>query len=177
MYYLEITMNTPDVLQIIKSVASTFKDQLNIGAGTVLNKEAVDQVVAHGGQFIVSPVVDMDMISHCVEIRVPIFPGAYSPTEIYQASQAGARMVKVFPATNLGPNYVKDVLAPLDHLELMPTGGVNLNNLEAFIEAGSKAFGMGGNLFKSDLIQNEDWDGLKNHLLKFKETLFKSLNP
>ncbi|MEM9866681.1 MAG: bifunctional 4-hydroxy-2-oxoglutarate aldolase/2-dehydro-3-deoxy-phosphogluconate aldolase [Bacteroidota bacterium] len=171
---LEITMNTPNSLEIIKSVAAEFEGKLNIGAGTVLSKKQVDQVLDSEGQFIVSPIVDMNVITYCVRKEVPIFPGAYSPTEIYRAAEAGARMVKVFPATNLGPDYIKDVLAPLNHLELMPTGGVNLENLEVFVKAGAKAFGMGGNLFRNELIQKEDWDGLKNHLLKFKATLMKS---
>ncbi|TKD61813.1 bifunctional 4-hydroxy-2-oxoglutarate aldolase/2-dehydro-3-deoxy-phosphogluconate aldolase [Flavobacterium sp. ASW18X] len=173
---LEITMNTPNALQIIEELARTFKTQLNIGAGTVLDAKQVDAVVAVGGQFIVSPVVDMAVIAHCVAKAVPIFPGAYSPTEIYTASKAGARMVKVFPATQLGPKYIADVLAPLDQIELMPTAGVTIDNLSPFAQAGAKAFGMGGNLFKPDLIAAEDWLGLKAHLVLFKEKLEQTFN-
>lgn len=170
---IEITMNTPNAIEIIKEVAKQFKGKLNVGAGTVLNINEVENVISAGGQFIVSPVVDVDVIKHCVSKGIPIFPGAYSPTEIYQAAQLGARMVKVFPATTLGPTYIKDVLGPLDTLELMPTGGVDFGNVAAFIKAGAKAFGMGGNLFKKDFILAQDWKSLENHLLEFKSKLSK----
>lgn len=168
---IEITMNTPDVLQIIAAVVKKYKGQLNIGAGTVLSQRHVDEVVAVGGQFIVSPVVDIDVISYCQSKNIPIFPGAYSPTEIYQAWKAGAKMVKVFPARNLGPAYIKDVLAPLNDIALMPTGGVKMDNIGDYLKAGAKAFGMGGLLFDETLIEKEDWEGLKAHLLAVSKIL------
>jgi 2-dehydro-3-deoxyphosphogluconate aldolase/(4S)-4-hydroxy-2-oxoglutarate aldolase len=106
--------------------------------------------------------------------KIPIFPGASSPTEIYSAWRAGARMVKVFPARSLGPAYIKDVLAPLDTIELMPTGGVTLRNMDAFLAAGAKAFGMGSELFDTRLIEQEDWQTLGAHLRTFREHLEKS---
>jgi len=166
---LEITMNTPNATEIIAAVLEKYEGQLNVGAGTVLTKNEVNKVLSVGGQFIVSPVVDLSIIEYCKSKEVPIFPGAYSPTEIYQAAKAGARMVKVFPARGLGPTYIKDVLAPLDDLELMPTGGVNLDNIEAFLAAGAKAFGMGGNLFNPSLIEKKDWEGLALHFRQFKK--------
>lgn len=166
---IEITMNTPNVLEIIAEVSKQFSGRLNIGAGTVTTIKEVGLVHKAGAQFMVSPVVDENVIAHCVAKGLPIFPGAYSPTEIFKAAKAGARMVKVFPASTLGPKYIKDVLAPLDHLELMPTGGVTTTNVPKYIDAGAKAFGMGGFLFKDELIKKEDWNGLEQHLLEFKQ--------
>lgn len=166
---IEITMNTPHVINIISAIAKEYEGRLNIGAGTVLSTNEVDEVITAGGQFIVSPVVDIAVINYCQTKGVPIFPGAYTPTEIYQAWKAGARMVKVFPARNLGPTYIKDVLAPLDELALMPTGGVNLDNFDAYLNAGAKAFGMGGLLFDKGLIEKEDWLALENRLIKIRK--------
>lgn len=168
---VEITMNTPNVEELISAVSEQFDGKLNVGAGTVTTIEEVDKVKAAGAQFIVSPIVDISVIEYCVKIGMPIFPGAYSPTEIYSAAKAGARMVKVFPASTLGHKYIKDVLAPLDYLELMPTGGVTTENASAYLEAGAKAFGMGGFLFKDTFIKNKDWAGLAAHLRAFKKVL------
>ncbi len=165
---VEITMNTPDVLGIIAAVAQQFSGRLNIGAGTITTLEEVDLAHKAGAQFMVSPVVDERVITHCVKKGLPIFPGAYSPTEIFNAAKAGARMVKVFPASTLGPKYIKDVLAPLNDLELMPTGGVTTANVPEYLKAGAKAFGMGGFLFNDALIEKEDWEGLERHLKEFK---------
>ncbi len=168
---IEITLNTPNALHIIESLCSLYDGQLNIGAGTVLTKKEISEVVAVGGQFIVSPVVDIEMIEDCKKLEVPIFPGAYTPTEIYNCWKAGARMVKVFPSRNLGPEYIKDVLAPLNSLELMPTGGVTMENVQAYKDSGAKAFGMGGYLFKEVLIREKKWDALAEHFRAFKKAL------
>lgn len=171
---IEITMNTPDAPQIIKGVSAKYRGKMNVGAGTVLTKADADTVIDAGAQFIVSPVADIPLIEHCVARSVPIFPGASTPTEIHAAWRAGARMVKVFPARSLGPAYIRDVLAPLDPIELMPTGGVTLSNMGEFLQAGAKAFGMGNELFDTAMIEQEDWDGLALHLSKFKKYLDKS---
>lgn len=168
---IEITMNTPNAIDLIAEIAHQYKGQLNVGAGTVLSMDEVKAVVHAGGQFIVSPVVDIPLIEYCKAQNIPVFPGAYTPTEIYQAWNAGARMVKVFPARNLGPAYIKDVLAPLNHLELMPTGGVNDSNFDNYRKSGAKAFGMGGYLFDKTLIERKDWIGLAVHLRKIKAKL------
>lgn len=165
---LEITLNTPGAIEIIAAVAAQFAGSLQVGAGTVLSLDELKAVQEAGGQFIVSPVTDIQLIQACTKQALPVFPGAYSPTEMYQAWQAGATMVKVFPARNLGPAYIKDVLAPLDQMKLMPTGGVTMDNMQAYLEAGAQAFGMGGNLFKPALIEAENWTALGDHLEAFK---------
>lgn len=157
---IEITMNTPQVEMIITNLVDKYGTQLNIGAGTVCNDAELEIALKAGAQFIVSPIVDIALIKKCKLLGIPVFPGAYTPTEIYQAWTAGARMVKLFPASDLGPTYVKNVVAPLDQIEIMPTGGVSLNNIAAYKKAGAKAFGLGSLLFDKKLIQAEDWDGL-----------------
>lgn len=168
---IEITMNTPAVVDIIKTAVKKYRGKLNVGAGTVCTDEDLVSALKAGAQFIVSPITDVDMISKCVAEGVPIFPGAFTPTEIYKAWKAGARMVKLFPAGQLGPQYLKDVLAPLDFIEIMPTGGVSLENIDVYQSYGAKAFGMGSLLFKKELIRKSDWAGLKVQMLKVKSKL------
>lgn len=161
---IEITMNTKNVGAIIASLVKKYDGKLNIGAGTVCNNSDLKVALNAGAQFIVSPIVDIALIKKCKSLGIPVFPGAYTPTEIYHAWVAGARMVKLFPAGDLGPSYVKNVLAPLDQIEIMPTGGVSLDNIADYKKAGAKAFGMGGLLFDKALIAEEDWEGLTNKL-------------
>jgi 2-dehydro-3-deoxyphosphogluconate aldolase/(4S)-4-hydroxy-2-oxoglutarate aldolase len=163
---LEITMNTSGVDELIKYALDNFPG-LNIGAGTVCSKADLKRALQLGAQFIVTPVVVPKVIKRCVSAGVPIFPGAYTPSEIYKAWSLGASMVKVYPATALGPEYIKDVKAPLNQIKLVPTGGVNLENLSQFKAAGADGFGIGGQLFPSRLIQEKNWSGLKEHFEHF----------
>lgn len=165
---IEITMNTAGVGEIISEARARHGESLNVGAGTVCNLEDLDRALNVGAQFIVCPITDLDVIQKCKHLDVPVFPGALTPTEIYKASQAGARMVKVFPASKFGPQYLKEVLAPLNQIELMPTGGVNLENMGAYQKAGAKAYGMGSSLFNKAIIQEEKWDLLRQHLSEIK---------
>jgi 2-dehydro-3-deoxyphosphogluconate aldolase/(4S)-4-hydroxy-2-oxoglutarate aldolase len=109
------------------------------------------------------------IIRACVKKEIPIFPGAFTPSEIYEAWSEGASMVKVFPAATLGADYIKDVKAPLGQVKLMPTGGIDLENIESFKKAGAEGFGVGSPLFKKNLIRDKDWNGLKEHFKKFVE--------
>ncbi len=170
---LEITMNTAGVDELLKYALDHFPE-LNIGAGTVCNKEDLKRALKLGAQFIVTPVVVPKVIKKCVSTGVPIFPGAYTPTEIYRAWSLGASMVKVYPATALGPDYLKDVKAPLNQIKLVPTGGVNLENIGQFREAGADGYGIGGQLFPKKLIQDKNWAGLKEHFGRFVEKLAAS---
>ncbi|MEL6594049.1 MAG: bifunctional 4-hydroxy-2-oxoglutarate aldolase/2-dehydro-3-deoxy-phosphogluconate aldolase, partial [Bacteroidota bacterium] len=165
------TLNTPGALSIIAELRKDFEGKLNIGAGTVCTLADLEKALAAGAQFIVSPIIEPSLMAACREREIPFFPGALTPSEIYQASQAGARMVKVFPAGAMGPSYIKDVLAPLDQLLLMPTGGVTLKNIGEYWQAGARAFGLGGNLFKKDLIQQARWQELAGHFWRFKQAL------
>lgn len=168
---VEITMNTPDAANIIRQALTQEGRGLNIGAGTVCNKDDLEMALDSGSQFIVTPIISKKVIKSCVKKGVPIFPGAYTPTEIYKAWTLGAAMVKIYPATALGPQYIKDLKAPMSQLKLLPTGGVGLENMADFLLAGADGLGIGGQLFDKQLIQNRDWDGLYQHFKKFVNIL------
>lgn len=171
---LEITLNTPGAANLIRYARDHY-NHLNVGAGTVCTPHDLDRALAAGAQFIVAPIVSKPVIQSCVGQGIPIFPGAFTPTEIYEAWSLGAAMVKVFPATSLGPGYVKDVKAPLNQVKLLPTGGVTLSNMVDFMRAGADGVGIGSQLFDRALIQAKDWTGLTAHFRKFVKQL--SINP
>jgi 2-dehydro-3-deoxyphosphogluconate aldolase/(4S)-4-hydroxy-2-oxoglutarate aldolase len=164
---IEITMNTPFAADIIRSATEQYKGKLNVGAGTVCSVEDLKLALEAGAQFIVTPILNPEVVKLCVKSKIPVFPGAYTPTEIYQAWELGADMVKVYPATALGPDYIRDVKAPLNKIKLLPTGGISLGNIEAFIKAGADGLGVGGQLFDKQLIKNQDWDGLLDHFKQY----------
>ena len=168
---IEITMNTQAAEEIIRFAADKYMGQLNVGAGTVCNTDELDQAIRAGSQFIVTPILDPDVVRTCVSKNIPVFPGAYTPTEIYQAWKLGASMVKVYPATSLGPEYIKDVKAPLNKIKLMPTGGINLDNIQTFIKAGADGLGIGSQLFDKTLIKDQNWEGLELHFKQYVSKL------
>ncbi|WP_317170069.1 bifunctional 4-hydroxy-2-oxoglutarate aldolase/2-dehydro-3-deoxy-phosphogluconate aldolase [Rhodocytophaga rosea] len=160
---IEITMNTAGAEQLIQETAEAYGTTLNVGAGTVCNEKDLANALHAGASFIVTPILNESVIRTCVENRIPIFPGAYTPTEIYTAWNLGASMVKVFPANRLGPEYIQEVKAPLSQIKLVPTGGVTVNNFTDFFKAGADGVGMGSQLFNKTLLASRDWDGLLTH--------------
>ena len=166
---LEITMNSAGALENITKLTKAYAGRLNIGAGTVCTMHDLDKALNAGSQFIVTPIINKEVIQACVSANVPIFPGAYTPSELYKAWHWGATMVKVFPAASLGPGYIKEVLAPLDYLKLLPTGGIGLNNLSDYLSAGAKGVGIGSQLFPKYIIRNQDWNALKKTFALFKD--------
>ncbi len=172
---LEITMNSPSAAKSISTIAKKFPE-LNIGAGTVCHKDDLIEALDAGAQFIVMPIVNEEVISHCVKNNIPVFPGAYTPTEIYTAWQLGASAVKVFPASQLGPTYINAVLAPLNDLKLIPTGGVSGENIRSYFYAGAIGVGMGSSLFDKKLIEQKDWGTLKAHFIKIKDLIQDDIN-
>ncbi|WP_114938126.1 bifunctional 4-hydroxy-2-oxoglutarate aldolase/2-dehydro-3-deoxy-phosphogluconate aldolase [Mucilaginibacter endophyticus] len=166
---LEVTMNSTGAEETIGSLVNTHGDKLNIGAGTVCTMNDLDRALNAGAQFIVTPIVNDDVIAACAAQKVPVFPGAYTPTEIYKAWSLGATMVKVFPATTLGTGYIREVLGPLSDISLVPTGGINLENFTGYLEAGAKAVGIGSHLFPKSILEQEDWDKLKEIYVLFTE--------
>jgi len=164
---IEITLNTPGALQAITDLRSFIGDRLNIGAGTVCSMEELDLAINAGAAFIVTPVINEPVISKCVANKITIFPGAYTPSEIYRAWSLGAEMIKVFPAATLGVDYIKDVLAPLNKIKLLPTGGVSKENFASFFKAGASGVGMGSNLFPRELIDKKDWKALRSNLAEY----------
>jgi 2-dehydro-3-deoxyphosphogluconate aldolase / (4S)-4-hydroxy-2-oxoglutarate aldolase len=144
---LEVTMTVPDAIPLIGQVAKRFGQDAIIGAGTVLDAETARAVILAGAQFVVTPTLKMETIACCRRYSIPVLPGALTPTEILTAWEAGADMVKVFPCSAVGgASYIKALKAPLPQVELVPTGGVNLETAADFIKAGSAALGLGADL-------------------------------
>ncbi|HEU4552416.1 MAG TPA: bifunctional 4-hydroxy-2-oxoglutarate aldolase/2-dehydro-3-deoxy-phosphogluconate aldolase [Chitinophaga sp.] len=166
---LEVTLNSEEALTTITRLVQEFEGQLNIGAGTVCTLNDLEKALGAGAQFIVTPILQEEVVRACQKAQVPVFPGAYSPTEIYTAWHLGATMVKVFPATKLGASYFKEVLAPMDYLRLMPTGGVTPDNFTEFLAAGAKGLGMGSHLFPKTLIEEGQWEELAAHFKRVVE--------
>ncbi len=143
--FIEVTMSVPGALDTIKDLTQKYKDEIIMGAGTVLDPETGRAALLAGAQFIVTPTLNLDLIQLAHRYSAVIVPGAATPTEILTAWNAGADMVKVFPAAQLGgPDYLKALKGPLPQVLLVPTGGVNLQNAGAFIKAGAAALGAGG---------------------------------
>jgi len=164
---LEITMTTPNAVDIIRSLARKLNKDFLLGAGTVLDTTSAEQVIDAGAQFVVSPVLNIDVIRKAHEFDKPCLPGSFTPTEILTAWQNGADIVKIFPATALGPRFFKDIHGPLPDIKMTPTGGVDLDNAAKFIEAGACCLGVGTSLLDKQMIANEDWPGLTALAKKF----------
>ena len=144
---LEITMTVPGAVGLIAEVARRVGNDAVVGAGTVLDAETARAVILAGARFVVSPALDLATIACCRRYGVPVAPGALTPTEVVAAWQAGADIVKVFPANAVGgASYIKALKAPLPQIELCPTGGVSLETAADFIKAGASALGVGNDL-------------------------------
>jgi 2-dehydro-3-deoxyphosphogluconate aldolase/(4S)-4-hydroxy-2-oxoglutarate aldolase len=155
---LEVTMTVPRAVDLIRTLAPTLPDGFLLGAGTVTDAATAREVIDAGARFVVSPVFRPDVIAACHERDVPAIPGCFSPTEILAAHECGADIVKVFPATMLGPQFLKDVRAPLPQVKLMPTGGVTLDNAGDWIRAGAVAVGLGSALLEPNAIESSRFD-------------------
>jgi len=157
---MEVTMTTPGALQVIHDVAQHFGNKILIGAGSVLDSETCRAAILAGSEFIVTPTTRPEVIAMCNRYGKPIASGAYTPTEALSAHEAGADFVKIFPADQLGPQYIKNILAPLPQLQIIPTGGVTVATVDAFIKAGSVALGVGSGLVNSEILKSRDWKKL-----------------
>jgi 2-dehydro-3-deoxyphosphogluconate aldolase/(4S)-4-hydroxy-2-oxoglutarate aldolase len=154
---IEVTLTTPGALQLIEVLSGHANNALMVGAGSVLDATAARKAIDAGARYIVSPVFDADVLATAHALEIPMFPGAYTPTEIFLAHQAGADLVKVFPADTLGPSFIKSVLAPMPFLQLMPTGGVTPENVGQWITAGAVAVGLGSALVDPLLLKSKDF--------------------
>ncbi|MFO8059839.1 MAG: bifunctional 4-hydroxy-2-oxoglutarate aldolase/2-dehydro-3-deoxy-phosphogluconate aldolase [Bacillota bacterium] len=154
---LEVTMNSPQPLRMISAIRSSLEDrQIAVGAGTVLDSESARSAILAGADFVVAPNLNPGVIKICRRYSRPVLPGAMTPTEIVRAWEAGADMVKVFPAAALGPGFIRNMGGPLPQIKLVPTGGINLENAAEFIRAGAAALGVGGSLVNPEM----DPDGI-----------------
>lgn len=157
---IEITTTTPDALNAIRDARAALGDQAMIGVGTVLENITCRGALDAGAEFVVSPILRGTMVPLCHSAEVPVMLGAFTPTEAQTAYEAGADFVKIFPADSLGPTFVKALRAPLPHLRLVPTGGVDLGNVSDFLRAGCAALGVGSSLVSAELLKNQDWPEL-----------------
>jgi 2-dehydro-3-deoxyphosphogluconate aldolase/(4S)-4-hydroxy-2-oxoglutarate aldolase len=154
---LEFTFSGEGAAQAIASARASLRDEIHVGAGTVLTPTQVKQAAAAGASFIVTPVVDLQVIAACQEYRLPILCGAFTPTEITTALEAGVSLIKLFPARIGGPQYVRDLLGPFPNLRLVPTGGVSPENAHSYLEAGAVAVAMGGSLVRASDVTNRNF--------------------
>lgn len=149
---LELTMTVPGAVGLIEELARDLPGEFQLGAGTVLDPETARQVILAGARYIVAPTLNLEVIRLCHRYDVAVMPGCFTPTEILTAWEAGADLVKVFPATALGPGFFKDVRGPLPQIRMMPTGGVTLANAGEWIKAGATAIGVGTALVDTKAI-------------------------
>lgn len=168
---LEVTMTVPGAVEIIREMARDKAPGVLVGAGTVLDAGTALDVIGAGADFVVSPITDRGMVEACREAEVLVAPGAFTPTEIVAAWRAGADIVKVFPATSLGPQFFRDLRGPLPQLRLMPTGGVGLENAREFIAAGACCVGIGTALLDKTIMDTGDWDALSARAARLVESL------
>ncbi|SHE75625.1 2-keto-3-deoxy-phosphogluconate aldolase [Caldanaerobius fijiensis DSM 17918] len=153
---IEITVEVPGAIEIIKEVNAQLRNEIYLGAGTVLDGETARLAILAGAQFIVSPSMHPDVITVSKRYGKIVIPGAMTPTEIVRAYELGADMVKVFPADVLGPQYIKEIRGPLSHIPIMVTGGIDLHNAADFIKAGATVIGIGGSLISQKISQDEE---------------------
>jgi 2-dehydro-3-deoxyphosphogluconate aldolase / (4S)-4-hydroxy-2-oxoglutarate aldolase len=168
---IEVTMNTEGAVDMLSYAGKNFSGKLNIGAGTVCNVTDLQTAIDAGARFIVTPIANEEVIKVCTSGNLPVFPGAFTPTEIYKVWTLGATMVKLFPGSSAGPQYIKEIKGPFKQIPLFPTGGIDLDNIQQFFQAGASAVGIGSNLFDSAIIKQKNWTGLLNHFQLYKQSV------
>jgi 2-dehydro-3-deoxyphosphogluconate aldolase / (4S)-4-hydroxy-2-oxoglutarate aldolase len=167
---VEITMNTKNAAKIIHRAVRIADERLTIGAGTVTDMRALKNALDAGATFIVMPVLVTEVVEYCAENRIPVFPGAFTPQEIYRAWQAGATMVKVFPSVFLGPNYFKEIKGPFADIELMACGGITPDNIKAYFTSGAGAVAFGSSVFRKEWLMAGEF----SHIGKAIQSLIKA---
>jgi 2-dehydro-3-deoxyphosphogluconate aldolase / (4S)-4-hydroxy-2-oxoglutarate aldolase len=163
----EITFTVPDAVDVIRQVRREVGDSVVLGAGTVLDAETARAAILAGAEYIVSPIVNLDVIRLCRRYDKVVMPGAFTPTEVVSAWEAGADVVKVFPADVGGPPYLKALRGPLPQIRLMPTGGVDLSTAESFIKAGACCLGLGSSLVDTKAIASGDFTRIRELAAQF----------
>ncbi len=166
---LEVAMNSDGAPDQIRALCRAVGDRLNVGAGTVRSLADLDAASGAGASFVVTPGIDEAVIRACCDRGLPVFPGAFTPTEVHRAWQLAPRLVKLFPGGRFGPSYVAELKAPLSDVKLMPTGGVRLENLGEYLRCGADAFGVGSTLFPRDRMGAEDWDWIERQTRRFAD--------
>jgi len=164
---IEVTMNTKDAASIIKKAAKCADKRLAIGAGTVLDKGSLKLALDSGATFIVMPTLVPDVLEYCVKNKVPSFPGALTPQEVYNAWKAGATMVKVFPSGFFGPAYFKELKGPFDDIELLACGGVTPDNMKEYFASGASAIAFGASVFRKEWLESKDFASIGKAIKRF----------
>ncbi|WP_342567633.1 bifunctional 4-hydroxy-2-oxoglutarate aldolase/2-dehydro-3-deoxy-phosphogluconate aldolase [Psychrobacillus sp. FSL K6-4046] len=157
---VEITMDSENAEAMIREALDRFSGKLLVGAGTVLTIADCDRAMDAGAQFLVAPNFNSDVLAYAVEKNVPFIPGVFTPSEMVLADQAGAAMVKLFPASTLGPGFIKDVKGPLGHIDILTTGGITKETVKSYLDAGAVSVGAGSALVRKEFVEREDWPGL-----------------
>lgn len=171
---MEVTMTTPNALEVVSAVTHKFGDAILMGVGSVIDPKTVYAAVAAGAEFIVTPVTKPQVIAAANDLEKPIASGAFTPTECLLAHESGADFVKLFPADVGGPAYIKSILAPLPMLRIVPTGGVTPETAAAFLKAGSTALGAGSSLVSKEILQKRDWAELTRRARDFVAAVRKT---
>ncbi len=154
---VEITMNTDNAPYLIRKMAGVADNRLTIGAGTVLSMDDLRSALDAGASFIVLPVMIPDIVEYCANHSIPVFPGAFTPQEIYTAWSAGATMVKVFPAKFFGPDYFKEIRGPFGDIKLLACGGITSDSIGSFFSSGASAVAFGGSIFKKEWLDAREF--------------------
>jgi 2-dehydro-3-deoxyphosphogluconate aldolase / (4S)-4-hydroxy-2-oxoglutarate aldolase len=171
---VEITMTVPDALEVIRRVRAELGDRVLLGAGTVLDPESARAALLAGAEYLVAPTVNLDVIRLCRRYDKLVMPGAFTPTEILTAWEAGADIVKVFPAEVVGPAYFRALRGPLPQVRLMPTGGVDLNTAAEFLKAGACCLGVGSQLVEPAAVAARDFDRIRGLARQYAAIVQKS---
>jgi 2-dehydro-3-deoxyphosphogluconate aldolase/(4S)-4-hydroxy-2-oxoglutarate aldolase len=158
---VEITMTVPNALDVLRQMRSALGERLLLGAGTILDTETARAALLAGAEYIVAPTLNLDVIRLCHRYDKVVMPGAFTPTEILTAWEAGADIVKVFPADVVGPAFFKALRGPLPQIRLMPTGGVDLTSAAAFLKAGACCLGVGGQLVETRAVAERNFDRIR----------------
>jgi len=167
----EVTLTVPNALDVIREARKALGDRVLLGAGTVLDPEACRAAIDAGAGFIVAPTLNLEVVALCGQTDTLVMPGAFTPTEIFAAWQAGADIVKVFPADVVGPAFFKAMRGPLPHIRLMPTGGVDLTTAADFLKAGACCLGIGGQLVDPKLVAGRQFDKIRELASKYVEVV------
>ena len=157
---IEITMNTPGAPDLIRRAVKSAQGRLMIGAGTVVTSEHMKVALDAGARFIVSPTLIYDVVEYCRDNEIPVFPGAFTPQEIYNAWVAGATMVKIFPSQFMGPGYIKEIKGPFNSIDMLACGGVTPENIRSYFDCGASAVAFGGSVFQEEWLKARDFDSI-----------------
>jgi 2-dehydro-3-deoxyphosphogluconate aldolase / (4S)-4-hydroxy-2-oxoglutarate aldolase len=174
---IEITLTTPNAIEAIREARQALGDRALVGVGTVLTEESCRRALEAGAEFVVSPIARTALVPLAHAAQRPIMLGAYTPTEAQLVHESGADFVKLFPAEGLGPGYVRSLRAPLPHLRIVPTGGVDASNVVDWLKAGCAAIGAGSSLVSAKLLSESNWPELTRKAREFVNAALAAKTP